>query len=329
MRILLYVILVVFISGCACSGTPSASLEEACRLMESDPEKALERLNALDVSEFRDSATMARWALLYSEAMARSNLNAPTDTIINIAVDFYGRHHRTPEYRKAEQLKMRIARADRRDALVTARYLQKEKEFMLFKERARQEFYILLCLAILLAAAGIIVWQWQRLRLKSLQNDLLVAEASGLKGKLDANREEAGRLQTALGGLFERRFALVDSLCQTYYESQGTRAERKAIAERVKSEIDSVRTDAAVFAEMEQAVNDCCSGLLVCIKDMCPDIKPEAYQLAVYLACGFSARAVSLLLGESVEVVYKRKSRLKAMLKEKCGTVREDILSIF
>ncbi len=329
MRILLYVILAVFISGCACSGTPSDSLDEACRVMESDPEKALERLNALDVSEFRDSATMARWALLYSEAMARGNLYAPTDTIINIAVDFYARHRQLPEYRKAERLKMRIAQADKRDALITARYLQKEKEFMLFKERATHEFYVFLSLIILLVAAGIIAWQWQRLRLKALQYDLLVSEASGLQGLLAANREKAGRQQAALGRLFERRFTLIDSLCQTYYETQGIRAERKAIAEKVKFEIDSVRTDSAVFAEMEQEVNDCCSGLLVRIKEMCPDIKPKASQLAVYLACGFSTRAVSLLLGESVEVIYKRKSRLKSMLKEKCEAGQDDILSIF
>lgn len=330
MRVLLYVILFVFISGCACSGTPSEkSLDEARLLLESDPEKALERLNAFDVSEFRDSATMARWALLYSEAMAANSLNAPTDTIINIAVDFYGRHHQLPEYRKAEQLKARIASADRQDALVTARYLQKEKEFMLFKEKARREFYVFLSLMIFLVAAGVVIWLCQRLKVKSFQNEILVAEASGLKGQLAANREEAGRLQVALDGLFERRFALIDSLCQTYYESQGTRAERKVIAEKVKSEIESVRTDSAVFAEMEQAVNNCCSDLLIRIKDMCPDIKPEAFQLAVYLACGFSARTISLLFGESVEVIYKRKSRLKAQFKERCKSGETDILRIF
>lgn len=33
---------------------------------------------------------MARWALLYSEALAVNRLSAPTDTIVNIAIDYSG-----------------------------------------------------------------------------------------------------------------------------------------------------------------------------------------------------------------------------------------------
>ena len=44
------------------------------------------------VAEFEDSATMARWALMYSEAMVANNLAAPADTIVDIAVDYYGSH---------------------------------------------------------------------------------------------------------------------------------------------------------------------------------------------------------------------------------------------
>ena len=60
-----------------------------------------------------------------------------------------------------------------------------------------------------------------------------------------------------------------------------------------------------------------------------PEIKPDDYQLLVYLCCGLSPRTISLLLEESVEVIYKRKSRLKARLKEHVEPQIPHILSIF
>lgn len=69
MRSLVYIVILLIITGCSVSSMQPRELEEAQRLMQTDPSAALSRLNAVDVSEFQDSATMARWALLYSEAM--------------------------------------------------------------------------------------------------------------------------------------------------------------------------------------------------------------------------------------------------------------------
>jgi len=88
-----------------------------------------------------------------------------------------------------------------------------------------------------------------------------------------------------------------------------------------------VRTDS--FPNMEQAVNDCRDNLLIKVRENYPAIKPEDYQLLVYLASGLSTRTVSLLLGESVDVIYKRKSRLKSRLKENVAPARPDIMSVF
>ena len=127
--------------------------------------------------------------------------------------------------------------------------------------------------------------------------------------------------------MLEKRFYLIDSLCQTYYESQGTKTERKAIIDKVKSEIESVRTDS--FSEMEQVVNDCRDNLLTKVKNCYPGIKTEDYTLLVFLASGLSTRTISLLINESVDVVYKRKSRLKSRLRESAGTINPDIMAIF
>lgn len=329
MRSLLYVIVVLLmLTGCGCSGSFSRELDEAQRLIQSDPSAALSKLNSVDVSEFQDSATMARWALLYSEALVVNRLSAPTDTIVNIAVDYYGRHDLADEYRKAARLKAMMQRSgNASDALASARYLQKEKEFMLYKERAGRRMELLAGLAVLLAAGGVMVWMRQRMRFQALQNEALMAEASGLKNRVDVSRDDVCRLETKLHGMLGDRFALIDGLCQTYYESQGTKTERKAIVDKVKSEINLLRTDS--FSGMEQAVNDCRGNILTKVRNCYPEIKAHDYQLLVYLAGGLSTRTISLLLGEGPDVVYKRKSRLKSRLKESVATVCPEIMDVF
>lgn len=327
MRWLLYVILFFAFTACGVSGTQQRALDEARDMMRSDPSAALSKLNALDVSEFEDSATMARWALLYSEALVANRLSAPTDTIVEIAVKYYGSHSLSDEFDKALRLKTMLQASDKSDPLATALYLQKEKEFLLYKERAERELYTTVGIVALLIAIGIILWMRQRIKLQSVKNDMLMAEASGLKCLADESRSDADRLETKLQGMLEKRFSLIDSLCQTYYETQGTKAERKAIVDKVKSEIESART--TYFADMEQAVNDCRDNILVKIKESIPGIKPEDYMLLVFLASGLSTRTVSLLLGETVEVIYKRKSRLKSRLKSPDCGVNPDLTGIF
>lgn len=327
MRWLLYVILFFAFTACGVSGTQQRALDEARDMMRSDPSAALSRLNALDVSEFEDSATMARWALLYSEALVANRLSAPTDTIVEIAVKYYGSHSLSDELDKALRLKTMLQASDKSDPLATALYLQKEKEFLLYKERAERELYTTVGIVVLLIAIGIILWMRQRIKLQAVKNDMLMAEASGLKCLADESRSDADRLETKLQGMLEKRFSLIDSLCQTYYETQGTKAERKAIVDKVKSEIESART--TYFADMEQAVNDCRDNILVKIKESIPGIKPEDYMLLVFLASGLSTRTVSLLLGETVEVIYKRKSRLKSRFKSSGCGINPDLTGIF
>ena len=84
MRIILYIIAVFLTAGCSYSTQYIRSLDDAERLMAENPEKAFDRLNLIDVSQLHDSSTVARWALLYSEAMAARNLHAPSDSIIKI-----------------------------------------------------------------------------------------------------------------------------------------------------------------------------------------------------------------------------------------------------
>lgn len=315
MRSLLYILILFVITGCSYSSSHVfRELDEAEALMQADPSAAMERLSQYDISEFNDSAAMARWALLYSEALFANKITAPTDTIINIAIDYYRRHNISEKHLHAKQLKQLLQSSGDSDALAEAIYFQKEKEFLLYKERTTRKQFLLYGLILILATSGIITLQRQRLKLKIAQNESLIAEASSLREGLTRNQSIYSKLQSKFTNLIANRFDIIDQLCATYYESQGTKSERKSIADKVKSQIDELKSDSGLFAEMEKCANDCHGGIIDFLNQEIPNIKPEEYRLFIYLACNLSNRSIALLLGESIDVVYKRKSRLKSKL---------------
>lgn len=330
MRGLLYILVFLVVAVCSCTGAhPGRGFDEEENLILTNPSVALERLNAYDVSLFEDSADLARWALLYSEAMVAGNLSAPTDTIINIAVDYYGRHGRTDQYIRAADVKALITAGDSRDKLATALYLQKEKEYFLYKERTARWRLAGFAVFVLLIACAVIMWQRQRLRIRRLEYENLIAEASGLREAVHTGRAECSVLEDRLFESLSDRFSVIDELCQTYYESQGTKNEKKALADKVKAQIESIKNDDGMFAGMERSVNDCRNSLLKTLREEWPDVRPDDYRLLVYLASGLSNRTIALLLGESIDVVYKRKSRLKARISASDMAHREFFLSVF
>lgn len=330
MRILLYIAVLILAAGCSCGcGQACPALDEASALMQTDPGAALDRLNSLDVSMLEDSSDMARWALLYSEAMLVNRYAAPTDTIIGIAIDYYGSHGMSDELAHASRLKALMADTTDTDALATALYLQKEREFMLYRERMSRRHTVAAGILILLLAAVVIAWQHRRLRIRDMRCANLIAEASGLRADALRRSSECSALEAKLSATLQSRFEVINGLCETYYESQGTGIERKAIAGQVKSQIESLKTDTGLFAAMEQAVNDCRGDVLRYARREWPSIKPDDYRLLVYLAGNLSNRTIALLIGESIDVVYKRKSRLKARISAMNLPHGRQILSIF
>lgn len=329
MRSLIYIIIAFAATACSCQSSRVRSFEEAEMLLSENPAKAYEQLNAIDLAGIEDSASMARWALLYSEALAANRLYAPTDTIVNVAIDYYSRHPEGEMLARAMRSKVAIEEATAAtdiDALSRALYMQKEKEYYLFKARSEREQLIYSGIVAVAVALAVISWQGRRISLKERRNAMLMAEACGLREAVTLRDADCTRLENRLGTLLDTRFALIDSLCETYYETQGTRAERNSLVTRVKAEIESVKSDEAIFREMEKAVNDCRGNILETLKESWPEIKAADYRLAVYLSCRLSPRSISLLLGETVDVVYKRKSRLKSRLNERGSALAEGII---
>ena len=73
--------------------------------------------------------------------------------------------------------------------------------------------------------------------------------------------------------------------------------------------------DAETLQEVEKFVNTYKDHLMERFRQTFPDLKPQDYQLYLYVVAGFSARAISIFMNEKLEVIYSRKYKLKSKMK--------------
>ena len=66
-------------------------------IIQGNPEEALSLLNNIDVRQLDSDKMKARYALVYSKALFKNYVDAPNDSLISSAVDYYEEHGTTSE----------------------------------------------------------------------------------------------------------------------------------------------------------------------------------------------------------------------------------------
>ena len=85
MRIILIFILLYTIS--ACNSKHNSILQKAESYMETSPDSALNLLESIPFP--KEPTAQARYALLMTQAMYKTGIPRTSDSLINIAVDYY------------------------------------------------------------------------------------------------------------------------------------------------------------------------------------------------------------------------------------------------
>ena len=89
-----YILLIGALLGCMSCGesrNQSNKLDAAAELMSDHPEQALSILKSLDVDEISSRSGKARFALLYTQALDKNQIELQSDSLIHLAVDYYNR----------------------------------------------------------------------------------------------------------------------------------------------------------------------------------------------------------------------------------------------
>lgn len=129
-----------------------------------------------------------------------------------------------------------------------------------------------------------------------------------LLSQLDVHKAKEKELKD----LLENRFAEVRELVRTYYESSGnTKKLQKKVDDLLKLQLSGDN-----FEVMEQVVNAKNNDVIRKVRERFPSMKEDNIKLLNLIYAGFSAQEISVILNDTPQNIYVRKSRLKKSLQE-------------
>lgn len=100
--IIIAILTVLCMFSCSDDTAVMSGLDLAESMMEERPGTALAILDTMDRSQLKNRESVARHALLYSQALDRNYIDMTTDSIIRPAVEYYSRHGNADERLKAQ-----------------------------------------------------------------------------------------------------------------------------------------------------------------------------------------------------------------------------------
>ena len=145
--------------------------------------------------------------------------------------------------------------------------------------------------------------------IESLGTRVASAENSreNLLSQLDIHKAKEKELKE----LLENRFAEVKELVRTYYESGNSKKLHKKVDDLLKLQLSGDN-----FEVMEQVVNAKNNDVIRKVREMYPNMKEDNIKLLNLIYAGFSAQEISVILNDTPQNIYVRKSRLKKSLQE-------------
>lgn len=201
------------------------------------------------------------------------------------------------------------------------RQLQEENYSMKVRTYSMIALYTVAFLLMAALISFIFVSYRRKLRLKdgqlaqyadamdSLGTRVSTAESSreNLLSQLDIHKAKEKELKD----LLENRFAEVRELVRTYYEFGNSKKLQKKVDDLLKLQLSGDN-----FEVMEQVVNAKNNDVIRKVRERYPNMKDENLKLLNLVYAGFSAQEISVILNDTPQNIYVRKSRLKKSLQE-------------
>ena len=170
-------------------------------------------------------------------------------------------------------------------------------------------YSLLLAILLLGLVWAVIAWR-KKIREKNGQIEEYLAAAheaelskNTLLGELDVQKEKEKRLKE----LLENRFAEIRELAGTYYEFGYSKKLQKKVEQLLS--LQSFGKD--MFEVIENVVNAKNNGAMEKIRANYPSITEENIKLLNLIYAGFSPQEISVILNDTPQNIYVRKSRLK------------------
>lgn len=140
------------------------------------------------------------------------------------------------------------------------------------------------------------------------------AEVADISLQLEANNRRLAEMDKQVGTLFKKQFAMLDELSGTFYETHGIKKDKDAIYRQVRENIEAFMKDKRSAESLEAIVNDYRGGIMRLLRSELPQLGEAELRFLVFVYAGFSSKAISIFMQDTVGNVYTKKSRLKSLI---------------
>ena len=138
-----------------------------------------------------------------------------------------------------------------------------------------------------------------------------VTSAERVRENLLTQLDEHKAKEKELKDLLENRFAEVRELLRTYYEFGNSKKLQKKVDDLLKLQLSGDN-----FEVMEQVVNAKNNDVIKKVRERYPSLKEDSIKLLNLIYAGFSAQEISVILNDTPQNIYVRKSRLKKTIQD-------------
>lgn len=171
---------------------------------------------------------------------------------------------------------------------------------------------VIALIVLLFAAAAIALWYLYRKRMRDRERFMaIVDELRSSRDILGDRLAATSRNKQRLSELLREQFQPIDDLMRSYYEHADDRKKQSAVYNRVKRMIERFSVDRRTMAMFDEIIDSTRDDLMSELKREYPNINGKNLCLLRYIFMELSPQSISILVGDTVDNIYTRKSRLK------------------
>ena len=188
---------------------------------------------------------------------------------------------------------------------------------------------LLLCLAMLVMQKRIAQKNAQIERYAEVADEMSrslfakKAEVDDISSRLSTHNARIAEMDKQVAVLFKKQFELLNELSSTFYETHGIKKDKEAIYKHVRENIESFMKNKREIEHLENIVDNYRGGIIGKLREEFPQFGEHDIRFIVFICAGFSPKAISIFMEESVGNIYTKKSRIKSIISRSDSTHKE------
>ncbi|MDE6631418.1 MAG: hypothetical protein K2K23_00300 [Muribaculaceae bacterium] len=165
--------------------------------------------------------------------------------------------------------------------------------------------------------------------MESLRSDLMSQLDSAKKELKNASKESECEKAIGFEKIIRQRYAEANQLCDDYYQGCGiSKNKSNDVDAKINSIIAEFKDNESMY-KIAEYVDGKSGGLYSSFKKDFFHLSSECHRLFLYLMLGFSARTLSVIIGQSINAIYIKKSRLKSKITQSDLSLKDEYLKFF